>query len=50
MAVCSVALVPPPPILVLPDVTTVGTATTVVEASEHKTMSACLEKDARCGL
>ena len=44
MAVGSVALVPPPPILVLPDVTTVGTA------CSEKTTSACLEDDARCGL
>ena len=50
MAVGSVALVPPPPILVLPDVTTGCTATTSDLASEHKTTSACLEKDARCGM
>ena len=49
MAVGSVALVPPPPILALPDVTTGCTASTADAASE-KTTSACLEKDARCGM
>ena len=52
MAVGSVALVPPPPILALPDVTARGraTSTTADVASENKTTSTCLEKGARCGL